>query len=294
MTVDSAKAIRVPAAHDGGKLAAEAPWPWRIAAWIATLAGLAALASVIAWWGWQWLGPEPHPLPRLKSPERLAHVIVAAPLFGRADAPTTPVTEAPAALQGDTRLLGVFAGRDGRGHALFRLGSRGPVLVASGEEIAKDVTLLEVRPDGVRIRDRGETRDIALRSHVAATTRALAPSRPTSANCAAPAGYSGPVYRLNAELLTGIAARPEGWTALLAPAPGGGLAVRDGGGAASMLGMKPGDSLAQANGIALRGIDDVLVAFVKPLVASQPVLVAGVRDGKPAAWLFVNAGACPG
>jgi hypothetical protein len=64
--------------------------------------------------------------------------------------------------------------------------------------------------------------------------------------------------------------------------------------AASMLGMKPGDSLAQANGFALRGIDDILVAFVKPLIASQQVLVAGVRDGKPAAWLFVNAGACPG
>ena len=41
-------------------------------------------------------------------------------------------------------------------------------------------------------------------------------------------------------------------------------------------------------------VDDILVAFVKPLIASQQVLVAGVRDGKPAAWLFVNAGACPG
>jgi hypothetical protein len=94
-------------------------------------------------------------------------------------------------------------------------------------------------------------------------------------------------------LLTGIAARPDGWTALLAPAPGGGLAVRDSAGA-SMLGMKPGDALAQANGIALRGIDDILVAFVKPLIASQPVLVAGTREGKPASWLFVNAGVCPG
>ena len=61
-----------------------------------------------------------------------------------------------------------------------------------------------------------------------------------------------------------------------------------------MLGMKPGDSLVQANGIALKGIDDIVVAFVKPLIASQPVQVAGVRDGKPAAWVFVNAGACPG
>jgi hypothetical protein len=287
MTVDSAKGV--------GAVVARPPWPWRIAAWIGTLVGLAALASVIAWWGWRWLGPEPAALPRLKSPERLAPAIVAVPLFGRAEAPVATAPDAPAALQGDTRLLGVFAGPDGTGHALFRLGSRGPVLVRSGEEITKEVTLLEVRPDGVRIRDRGETREIALRTNVAATTRTPAPSlsRPSAAGCAPPAGYTGPVYRLNAELLTGIAARPEGWTALLAPAPGG-LTIRDGSGAAAMLGMKPGDSLAQANGIALRGIDDILVAFVKPLIASQPVLVAGVRDGKPAAWLFVNAGACPG
>jgi len=77
------------------------------------------------------------------------------------------------------------------------------------------------------------------------------------------------------------------------PVPGG-LAVRDGSGFAAMLGMKAGDRMAQANGIALAGVDDVLVAFVKPLVASQPVRVAGTRDGKPAQWLFLNAGACPG
>jgi hypothetical protein len=278
-----------------GATVAGAPWPWRIAAWIATLVGLAALALVIAWWGWHWLGPEPKPLPPLKSPDRLAPAIVAVPLFGRAEAPAAPAPETPSTLQGDTRLLGVFAGADGTGHALFRLGSRGPVLVRSGEEITKDVMLLEVRPDGVRIRDRGETREIALRTNVAAAARAPAPlpTRSSAASCAPPAGYSGPVYRINAELLTGIAARPEGWTALLAPVPGGGLTVRDRSGAASMLGMKAGDSLAQANGIALRGIDDILVAFVKPLIASQPVLVAGVRSGKPAAWLFVNAGACP-
>ena len=285
MTVDSAKV---------GNAVARPPWPWRIAAWIATVAALAALGYVIAFWGWHRLGPEPHPLPRLKSPDRLAPAIAAVPLFGRADAPAPVPTDAPAALQGDARLLGVFAGAGGSGHALFRLGGRGPVLVRSGEEITKDVTLLEVRPDGVRIRDRGETREIALRTNVAATTRVpAAAARPSNASCAAPAGYTGPVYRLNAELLTGIAARPEGWTALLAPAPGGGLAVREGG-AASMLGMKPGDSLAQANGIALKGIDEILIAFVKPLIASQPVLVSGTRDGKPAAWLFVNAGACPG
>jgi hypothetical protein len=289
MTVDFGKAAP----------AARTPLPWRLGAWIATLAALGALAYVIAFWGWRWLGPEPAPLPRLNTADRLAPAIVAMPLFGRAEAPAAQPADAPGALSGDTRLLGVFAEAAGKGHALFRLGSRGPVLVRSGEEIAKDVTLLEVRPDGVRIRDRGETRDLALRTNVpavqtaATAMRTATPSRPSPA-CTPPAGYTGPIYRINAELLTGIAARPEGWTALLGPAPGGGLSVREGSGAASMLGMKPGDSLAQANGIALKGIDDILAAFVKPLIASQQVLVAGLRDGKPAAWLFVNAGACPG
>jgi hypothetical protein len=52
--------------------------------------------------------------------------------------------------------------------------------------------------------------------------------------------------------------------------------------------------MTQANGIALASVDDVLLALVKPLVANQPVRVAGTRDGKPAEWLFVNAGVCPG
>ena len=111
-----------------------------------------------------------------------------------------------------------------------------------------------MRPDGIRIRDRGETRDLALRTNAAAATRAPtvaarapAPARAPSTACALPAGYTGPVYRVNAELLTGIAARPDGWTSLLTPVPGG-LAVREGTQAASMLGMKPGDSLVQANG----------------------------------------------
>jgi hypothetical protein len=268
------------------------PWHWRIAAWLATAAAVLLLGFVIARWGWQWLAPAPPPLMPPMTAERWAPAIVAAPLFGRAAAPPPAGVAAPAAPQGDVRLLGVFAEKDGAGYALFRLAERGPILVKVGGEVAKDVRLLEVRPDGVRISDRGETRDIELRAR---GTLARAPPVPNIARsaCALPAGYTGPVYRLNAELLTGVASRPESWRALLVPV-GGGLAIRDGTGFAAMLGMKPGDRMAQANGIALTRIDDVLVAFVKPLVASQPVHVAGIRDGKPADWLFLNAGACPG
>lgn len=273
-------------------------WVWRIVSVLATLAAGVVLAAVVAYWGWRAFGPAPVPLPPAKTPEQWTQSIVAAPLFGRT-LNTTAIDAQPAAktLGGDARLLGVFAEPEGRGYALFRFADRGPVLVKSGQQIGKDVTLEIVRPDGVRIRDHGDLRDIVLRAPPLAaappspTERArLAAARP---GCALPAGYRGPVYRLNAELLTGIASQPDSWKALLV-AGAGGLAVRDESGFAVMLGMKAGDRMAVANGIALAGIDDVLAAVVKPLLASQTVRVTGTRDGKPAEWLFVNAGACPG
>jgi len=274
-------------------VAPRAPWPWRLASLGASAGAVLLLGFVIANWGWRWLGPASPPVVETATPERWASVITSYPLFGRGTAPTAAVVpNAPTTLQGDTRLLGVFAEAGGAGFALFRLGERGPVLVKAGAEIAKDVVLLEVRPDGVRIRDRGEIRDIELRTK-ASPTRVVQASAASRAGCAGPAGYKGPVYRLNAELLTGIASQPESWKTLLVPVPGG-LAIRDGSGFASMLGMKAGDRMAQANGIALATVDDVLVAFVKPLVASQAVHVSGTRDGKSADWLFLNAGACPG
>jgi hypothetical protein len=279
-------------APDGA--AVRLPRGWRIASWLATAAGVLLLGYVIAFWGWRWLGPSP-PLPSPLAPvERWTPAIVAAPLFGRAGAPQAVEAGAPTTLQGDARLLGVFAEAGGAGYALLRLPDRGPILVKAGADIANGVTLVEVRPSGVRIRDHGELRDIELRAPIAAV-KAAAPPRGSGTRlaCAPPPGYKGPIYRLNAELLTGVASRPESWQALLTPVAGG-LAVRDGSGFATMLGMKTGDRMSQANGIALAGIDDVQVAFVKPLIASQPVRVGGIRDGKPAEWLFLNAGACPG
>lgn len=274
-------------------------WPWRVASSVATLAAVALLAVVLAHWGWRVFGPAPTPVPPLEASERWTEAIVAQPLFGRTAAEPAPQAGAPASAQTlgpDARLLGVFAEADGRGYALFRLAERGPVVAATGGEIARDVTLVAVRPDGVRIRDHGETRDIALRAAAPAPPAPAADRRrPTSARaaCALPAGYKGPVYRLNAELLTGIASQPDSWKSLLAPVSGG-LTVHDESGFATMLGLKPGDRVSVANGIALNGVDDVLTGVVKPLVASQSVRVTGTRDGKPAEWLFVNAGACPG
>lgn len=272
-------------------IAGKMPWPWRAAAACATMLAGLALALVVAHWGWRWLGPLSPPLAPPPAPERWTAAIVAAPLFGRADSAATIAKAVP--LQGDTRLLGVFAERDGEGYALFRLPDRGPLLVRTGQEIARDVKLEAVKNDGVRIRDHGEVREIALRNQPPAITGSADRTRSTvlRAACAAPAGYKGAIYKLNAELLTGIAAQPDSWKALLV-VENGGLAIRDNSGFSTMLGMRAGDRMTQANGIALGGVDDLLVAFVKPLLANQQVRVAGTRDGKPAEWLFVNAGAC--
>jgi hypothetical protein len=268
------------------------PWRWRVAASVVTAAGVVVFAVVVAHWGWRAFGPTEPPAASSTIPENAAAAVIATPLFGRAGLPVAAAPNAPTPAQGDARLLGVFAESGGVGYALFRLPERGPILVAAGGKIADDVTLTEVRPNGVRIRDHGEIRDLELRT-VPTATRAAPPRVAARANCAPPPGYVGPVYRLNAELLAGVASQPESWKALLVPVAGG-LAVRDDSGFGAMLGMKTGDRMMQANGIALSGVDDVLVAFVNPLIASQSVRVTGIRSGKPADWLFVNAGACPG
>ena len=281
-------------------LGGHALWPWRLGGVAAALAAGALLALVVAHWGWRWFGPSaPGLAPGEWTAAKVAAIVAAAP-FGRApQAPVSAAMPAANAAPVDLRVLGVFAGSGGEGYALFRLPERGALLVKSGEEIDAGLKLEAVYPNAIRIRVRGEARDIELRqpatpaaSPAAPGARATAGSRAVRLGCAPPAGFAGPVYRLNAELLTGMGARPESWTAMLAPVQGA-LAVRDETGLAAMLGMKAGDRVAQANGIALASIDDVLAAVVKPLVASQPVRLAGTRNGQPREWLFLNAGACP-
>ena len=97
---------------------------------------------------------------------------------------------------------------------------------------------------------------------------------------------------LNAELLTGMLAKPESWSSAFMATPDG-LALREGNAFGSMLGMTSSDRVLQANGVALRSSEDVLVAFLRPLVANQAVRVSGIRGGKPTDWIFVNATGCP-
>src|SRR5438093_443678 len=141
----------------------------------------------------------------------------------------------------------------------------------------------------------GVRREMALRRAVPPNDQArpvvsASNARPTA--CAAPAGFTGQVIRLNAELLGGMINAPDAWKALLQAGPGA-LIVRDQSGFAGMLGLKNGDRVERANGIALAIPEDVATTVLQPLTKSQPVWLVGARDGKPQQWLYLNAGACP-
>ncbi len=287
-------------ARSAANAAVSLPWSWRLAALAATVTALAALCLVVATWFWRIATPAPTLPPPAAVPESAALLIAAAAPFGRAD-PVPPVAAGPSTiastLPADARLLGVLAGAGGKGQALFRLPDRGPVLVDVGAEVAAGAELIAVFPDRVRVRDGGETREILLRPApgAALVTRAAPASAARSgadrSACAAPPGFKGNIYRLNAELLGGLAAQPDTWKPLLT-ASSAGLRISEGGGFAAMLGLKPGDSLREANGIRLTAAADLIVAVVKPLQGNQAVRVKAVRDGSDLELLLVNASAC--
>ncbi len=255
---------------------------WRALAWLATAIAGALLIFVAVHWIWKIVGPAPvHIAPA--TPDDPTGVLIASGLFGRSASNTAGETAA-SALGSDVRLLGVFAESGDRGYALFRLSS-GPKLVASGQEIAPGATLTAVRNDSVVVRDAGVERTMLLRGgqpKAAATaplTTANARTLPPKSACAPPANFKGQIVALNTELMSGLIAQPDSWRALLEPA-GGALVVRDESGFASMLGLRRGDRIEQANGIALSSADDVIGAVLRPLASNQPVRVTGSRDGQ--------------
>lgn len=258
---------------------------------VVTLTAFAVLACVIAYWGWLWFGPRPVHIPPAPIDDP-AIAFAVSPPFGAGSLTTEPAATATV-LVGDTRLLGVLSERNGKGRALFRFADGSARLVTAGDALSPTATLIAVRPDGVTIRDQSGERLIALRAQPVASavpaTRTAAPS----AACTPPAGYRGPVIKLNAELVQGLIAQPASLRAIV-DAQDGALVIRDEGGFAALLGMKKGDRLAQANGIALRSPDDVIVAVLRPLAASQPVRLVGSRGSEPRELVILNASVCPG
>ncbi|MFO1302779.1 MAG: type II secretion system protein N [Burkholderiales bacterium] len=269
----------------------------RLLAMAAALASGAVLATVVAYWGTRALAPAPVHIPPAAPADPVA-AILASGLMRAPAAAAAPQAEAKKdeTLSGDARLLGVFAERDGRGYALFRLPT-GPKLVAQGQDIAQGAKLVAVRPDGITIRDAGGERGVALRGEPppkpAPANATVAAKSARNPACMPPPGFKGTVLRLNAELFQGIVNKPETWTAMVTPDQGA-LAVRDDSGFVTMLAMKKGDRLLQANGIPLSAPEDVVGAVLRPLASAQSVRVTGTRDGQPREWLLLNAGTCPG
>jgi hypothetical protein len=262
-----------------------------IAAGLTLVLSAALMAVALAWWGWRWFGPAPVDL-AAAAPADPALALTAAGLFGT-PAGTAAAADAPAQpAGGDMRLLGVLAEESGKGFALFRLPG-GPKLVAAGQAIAGDVTLVSVQRDGVTVRDGGGERRLGLRAVAAASVaKAVAKAGTGNLACAPPAGFKGDTLRLNAELVGGIVAQPDAWAALAATERGA-LTVRADSGFSTMLAMKKGDRIEQANGIALRVPEDIVNAVLRPLTAGQPVRLVGTRGGLPREWLLLNAGSCP-
>ena len=195
-----------------------------------------------------------------------------------------------------------FAQRDGRGYALFR-SSRGPLLASAGQDIGAGVRLEAVRPDGVTLIDGGARRDMPLRA--------------ANATCAfgAATGQGRARRRRDQPQVLGVRCarglrRAHRASERRAPdrddddhrcMEG---AARAGGGRAGRARSKrlrrqcwdSGTAIASssANGIALAVPADIPAMVLQPLTRSQPVWLAGTRDGKPQQWLYLNAGACPG
>lgn len=258
------------------------------AAALVTLAGVAALAAVLAHWGWRWLGPATGTVPDAAVGDVAAALALSPPFGTPGPDVAAPAPPAPAAPAGAMRLLGLLSERDGGGRALLRLPDGTPRLVAVGDAVGDAETLAAVHADGITLRGAGGERRIDLRAQ-APVSGAAAPSARRDA--CVPPGYGGPVVRLNAELVAGLIAQPE-TLAAVAEARDGALVVREATGFAAMLGLRKGDRVQQANGIALRTPDDIVIAVLRPLQASQAVRLTGLRGSEPQELLIVNAGAC--
>jgi hypothetical protein len=271
------------------------PTRWKLAAAAALLVALAILALTLAHWGWQWFGPAPATIATTAPDADYARRVADAHLFGTPPTATAPGAVAASTSLGDLRLLGIIVQHDGRGYALFRTAARGPLLIAVGQDVASGLKLESIRPNGVTLIDGGVRRDVPLRAPIPGDKPrvVVAASRANAPACAPPAGFSGPVVRLNAELLGGMMNTTDAWNTLVEPGAGA-LIVRDQSGFAANLGLRNGDRVESANGVALAIPADIPAMVLQPLTRSQAVWLAGSRDGKAQHWLYLNAGACPG
>ena len=124
----------------------------------ATLAALALLGWVLAYWTWAWFAPSPEPRAQA-AVQPGGRVDAAAGLFGSAQRDGNGVAPTGVSIG----LLGVVAAKRGRtgaepGYAVLRLDAKQTVAVREGGEIEPGVRLAEVHADRV-VLERGGVRE---------------------------------------------------------------------------------------------------------------------------------------
>jgi len=120
---------------------------------LVTVAALASLGFVAAYWTWGWLAPRLEP--RAQAAADLGSGASAAALFGNVQKDSNIAAQTGIAI----RLLGIVAATGGRlGYAVVQLEPRQILAVREGEDVAPGIRLAEVGTDRV-ILERGASRE---------------------------------------------------------------------------------------------------------------------------------------
>ena len=135
---------------------------------LATLAALALLGLVLAYWTWMWLAPRAEPR-AISATEAARGMVPARNLFGALERDRGSAVATGIAI----KLLGVVAATHGhRGYAVLQLEGREILAVAEGEDLAPGIRLAEVHPDRILLQRNGARESLALPRKEAAETAA--------------------------------------------------------------------------------------------------------------------------
>jgi len=115
------------------------------AVFLPTLASVALLSAVLAYWTWAWFAPRAEPRTR-SAPAQSGSVASAGAIFGNVQRKQN--TAAPTGIA--IRLLGVVAASGSqRGYAIVQLDAKRILAVLEGDEVDPGIRLAEVHPDHV-------------------------------------------------------------------------------------------------------------------------------------------------
>jgi general secretion pathway protein C len=124
---------------------------------LATLAALALLGVVLAYWTWVWLAPRPEARVA-PATEPAGGAVSARSLFGAAQRDRSAAAPTGIAI----KLLGVVAATPGRrGYAVLQLEGQEILAVAEGEDAAAGIRVAEVHPDHVVLSRNGIRESLA-------------------------------------------------------------------------------------------------------------------------------------